>query len=56
MEEQQLSFIETHCAIDGDEITELHNSQKETCKSCNKVFHYPECWLQHKKETGHHNI
>lgn len=49
------SFIETHCAIDGEDIEHLRNVEKETCSICKKVFHHPKCWKRHKKETGHKN-
>lgn len=49
------SFNETHCAIDGEDIENLRNCEKETCSVCKKIFHYPKCWNQHKKETGHKN-
>ncbi len=54
--DQNLSFLETHCSLDGEDIQELRNSQKEKCSICNKLFHFPECWNKHKEETGHKNI
>lgn len=56
VEEQILSFNDTHCGIDGEEIINLRKSQKETCSVCKKIFHYPTCWNKHKAETGHKNI
>lgn len=48
------SFNETHCAIDGEEFIGT-GMTKEKCKTCGLSFHYPKCWAEHKKETGHKN-
>ena len=50
------SFLETNCSECGDDVEKLRNSQKNTCKVCNKIFHYPTCWNKHKEATGHNNL
>lgn len=50
------SFLETNCAECGDSVLKLRNIEKNTCRRCNKVFHFPECWDKHKEQTGHTNI
>lgn len=50
------SFLETNCTHCGDDVENLRQSQKVTCRVCKKVFHYPTCWKKHKDQTGHTNV